>query len=363
MQVLDDPELLKIMLDDTISSSDLYKPSNYWTTYERKFLPELQKYGLHDFRRRENSILSSFGATDLSHSLGRIDLHKSRIFNNRLTRKIPLWYRFLKFQNTLLNKIFPVKGNYTIEDFEGLFFEYIRMQGGKSGAKSVDDFEASLVGNPEQVIKIDEKAYTMPILGFYLQYAYCCNYVNFDDIKIMVELGSGSGKQIEVIKKLHPNICFLLFDIPPQLYVCEQYLSSIFPDDVISYRDTKEMDSIPKIQKDKIFIFGNWKFPIIENEQIDLFWNAASFQEMEPDIVGNYLKFINKQTKSVYLMEAMEGKEIASKKGDHGVLKQTTIDDYKNGLANFTLRDMSPAHWPIRSRSIYSYSFWERNTQ
>lgn len=359
MQVSDDPELLKLMLDDTAEASDLYKPTNYWAIYEKKFIPELQEYGLYNFRKRRNSILSSFGATDLSHTLGQIDLFKSKVFYNCVTRKIPLWSELLSLQNTLLNKILPVVGTYKIEEFEQMLYEFIRMYGEKIGAKSVDEFEASLAGNPEGIVKIDGRVYTMAILGFYIQYVYCCNFINFDDVKIMVELGSGSGKQIEVMRKLYPDICFLVFDIPPQLYVCEQYLKSVFPGDVVSYRETKQMDSFSGEHKGKIFMFGNWKFPMIEEIPVDLFWNASSFQEMEPEVVANYLKFVNRSAKSVYLLEVMGGKEVASKKGDRGVLKQITIEDYKKGLTNFKLRDMSPPYWPISKRSMYSFSFWE----
>jgi hypothetical protein len=120
------------------------------------------------------------------------------------------------------------------------------------------------------------------------------------------------------------------------------------------------MDSVPEINKRKIFILGNWAFSIIEKVQIDLFWNSGSFQEMEPDIVANYLKYINTQANAVYLRGSMRGKEIASKKWSHGVLKQTKLEDYKKGLINFKLHNISPALWPIRKRSDISDSFWER---
>jgi len=357
MQVSNDPELLKLMMEDSKKSLEIYSTSNYWAVYEKILLPELLKLGLQDYRRRKNSILSCFDATDLSYSLGQIDFFKSRFYNSFYT-KIPLWPRFLSFLNTLLNKILPIHSSHSSADINKLFYLYALMYGEKFGAKSINDFEASLFGNPEHVMKINKKMYTMSILDFYISYAYNCKYINFDDIKIMVELGSGSGKQIEVIKKLHPNVCFLIFEVPPQLYVCEQYLKSVFPGDVVSYKDTKMMNSLPNYCKGKIFIFGNWKFSILKKVQVDLFWNSASFQEMEPDIVANYLRYVNAQTNAVYLRQLMEGKIIASKKGDRGVLKQTTIEDYKKGLTNFKLRDISPTQ--TISNLTYKNSFWER---
>ena len=362
-QVNDDLELLELMLADTKLASELYRPSNYWAEYEKKFIPELKRIGLRDFRRRENSVLSSFSATELAHNLGQINLVKSRLLNNKIVRRIPHWSKFVGLLNTVLNKALPIKGTYSISDFERLLFDYACLQGEKSGAKPLTDLDASLIGNPRQVLHFEDSAYTMPILTFYLQYAYCSKFINFDNLTTIVELGSGSGKQIEVIKKLHPNISYLLFDIPPQLYICEQYLQSVFPGDVVSYRDTRELKSISNIQPGKIYIFGNWKFPIIDEIDLDLFWNAASFQEMEPDIVANYLKYVNKSAKTAFLLEVMQGKEIASRPGEHGVLKQTTLDNYIAGLPDFSIKDMSPPYWPINKRHVYSNSFWCRKKE
>ena len=108
MQVSNDLELLRLMMEDSEKNLEIYHTSNYWNVYEKRLIPELQKLGLKDFRRRKNSFLSKFGATDLSYSLGQINFLKSRILHNRILKKIPLWSRFLSFQNTLLNKIFPI---------------------------------------------------------------------------------------------------------------------------------------------------------------------------------------------------------------------------------------------------------------
>jgi hypothetical protein len=66
MQVIDDPELLQLMLLDAADAPDAYKPTNFWSVLDKRLLPELQRSGLKDFRRRKNSILSTFGATDLA---------------------------------------------------------------------------------------------------------------------------------------------------------------------------------------------------------------------------------------------------------------------------------------------------------
>ncbi len=162
------------------------------------------------------------------------------------------------------------------------------------------------------------------------------------------------------MKKLYPDIIFLLFDIPPQLYVSESYLSSVFPKDVVTFKETLDMETIDFSKKGRIYFFGNWKFPILKNMKIDLFWNAASFQEMEPDVVSNYLTIVNESAKAIFLQQTMEGKEEAVKKGEHGVLKATTLKDYQNNLKKFKLVKIEKSLTPFGTLAGYSDSFWKR---
>jgi len=78
---LDNPELLRVMLDDTNHVPDIYKPTNYWNIYAKKLIPELKEFGLRDFRRRQGSVLSSFCATDLVKKY-TVNFLKSSVFNN-----------------------------------------------------------------------------------------------------------------------------------------------------------------------------------------------------------------------------------------------------------------------------------------
>ena len=48
-KLLDKPDLLKLMLEDSKQAPKVYQPTNYWDIYERHFLPELQEFGLENF--------------------------------------------------------------------------------------------------------------------------------------------------------------------------------------------------------------------------------------------------------------------------------------------------------------------------
>ena len=90
----------------------------------------------------------------------------------------------------------------------------------------------------------------------------------------------------------------------------------------------------------------------------NIFWNAASSQEMEPHLVGNYLTFVNRHTRdNVYLHEAMDGMTKRLEPGEHGVLTPTTFEHYKTGVAEFELLDSSGLKWLPTMKSTYTRTY------
>lgn len=343
-QVADDFELLTLMIEDHQKAPSCFQATAFWQAYEKRFIPELYKKGLSDFRRRKNSVLSSFGATDI-------------LEPTFLDLKIPAL-------GSLVNKWLSshLHEDFAIKDFTLLCFEFSKLYGKQTSAKPIEQLTPSLIGNPQTVVETAGKSYPISILNYYLRYAYCCQFLNFDSIHVITELGSGCGKQIEVLKKLHPHLSFFIFDIPPQLYVCEQYLKAVFADDVISYRQTKSMSHISSPEEGKIYIFGSYKFPILESLETDLFWNAASLQEIEPETAKHYLSYVNKYCRAIYLNEWMSG---VKKRGSEELVVQTQLKHYEEALTHFKRVDLSPAYTlpKMRRSEIYKDSFWERRSR
>ena len=107
MQVNDDLDLLDLMLQDRMHSSDLYKPHVRWLNYEKRLLPELRSLGLTDFRRRKNSALFSFGASDLLPRSLRTDAPILKVIKSSMkVKKVEkLWTIASKLLSALTLKI------------------------------------------------------------------------------------------------------------------------------------------------------------------------------------------------------------------------------------------------------------------
>lgn len=369
-QVDEDPELLRLMMSDSRAALPIYQATNHWQFMERKLTPELRRLGLKDFRRRPRSPLQSFGCVDRLPLPPHIDLFNYRLLNNRYTVRISGYEPLLEHIGLAISQKLPIVSGIKLRaiDLEKIAFERAEFYASKWGAPPLSNISASIVGNPEWTFEKYGNIYTMSFIQKFIHYAYASQFINFDDVNLFVELGGGAARQIEVILKMHPNMTIMLFDIPPQIYVGQKYLEAVFPGRVVSYRETREYRNMPSPEKGMIYVFGSQQFPLLENASADLFWDAASFQEMEPDAAANYLYCVNRFAKAVFLQEIMAGRPFLAPVGKLGVLKKTVENDYHVGLPDFECIDMSPIIDPVQGEAEdkpgnYFNSFWRRRRE
>lgn len=359
-QVKDDPELLEIMLNDLEQAPKLYHPTNYWACYQGEITEHLRTHSLKDFRSSTGGRLASFGATDL-HPLKKVletvslpDLSKEDL--NKV-----LYFLFLAVKNPSI-KILPL--HVSIDDLNETAYRVADLYGKSTGAKPLAELEASLNGTPEYSFTIKGKHYTHSFLYYYMRYCYCCQYCSFDKLDNIVELASGGGNQIEIIKKLHPHLSIYALDLTPQLYICSQYLKSLFPKEAVDYRKTKALTSISIEEPGQIVFLGNWQIKNLKPKGSTLFWSAASFGEMEPEIVSHYLEVVSSFAEFVYLFQCEKGKREGKSGEIRRVLHSTTWEHYRSFLEkNYRLVDHSYAYAPLKrmeENSFYFDAFWQK---
>ena len=91
-----------------------------------------------------------------------------------------------------------------------------------------------------------------------------------------------------------------------------------------------EIDDLPTIS-----ILPNWQIEAIEGD-IDLFVNFISFQEMEPEVVRNYLNHVQRlKSEWIMLRNMREGKQKRIKVGGIGVNQPILGDDYDLMLSEY----------------------------
>jgi len=328
--VEDQLDLLEEMIADEKSGPKEFRATNFWGFYEERFLPELKRDGLRAYRARRNSVLENFFATSLKPE-SHIPLAGPRWLPDLLRRMAGRLRYGAVDEGAERQALFNNR------------FNDLNMRARAAGLKPLSDISTSLAGRPEDFFTVNGHHYTFATLYYYAQYIWAAQKIDFSKIQTVVELGSGPGFFAEILKKLHPHLTLSLFDLSPQLYVCSAYLKAALGNQLLDYRAAKKIKSLLDQPTGTVGFYGAYRFPMITENKVDLFWNSASFQEMEPEVVHNYLSFVRRSCQHVYLRQMAEGQLQSPRSGELGVLKKTRYSDYVNALREYDLVDVLPS--------------------
>ena len=329
------------------NAPEIFQAGRYWRAYEEQIIEEVKQADLSELRSGKYPIFTTFG------------------FNDLVYHYHPRMPFYVKFTRQMVRKLFidnraSLPYSLRLDDIREMAYKHCILQGKFSGAVPISSVEASDFGKPQDLFVFDSRKYTMKFLNFYIRYCFAQSHIKLRGDEIIVELGSGSGFQVEILKKMYPNLTILCFDLPAQLYLCEKYLLNVFDaSTIVSSEHNLEVTDLANLEKGKVHLFGNWQFPLLKNFKFDIFWNAASFGEMEPDIVANYLSYVKGNAAWVYLMQARNGKESSQK---DGVVKPILFADYGKmlGTAYHLVEedDAYDAHRRVSQTGGYFQALW-----
>lgn len=283
--VLDDFDLLKLMVKDSMDAAGVYQPGPYWASKAKSSVNEIIKFGLSDFRGMKNAITTSFGdnaivdARNNYNSGVRLIVSKilrnfypfNRLFENQINLTLEYFRESVAYKNLYLssnNRVVELISKYNL-DFETT----------KGGCLYYGNFNG------------------VNISHHYLQLLDTLDRIDSESPiskkKTFLEIGGGFGVNVHLIIELFKVKKIIYLDIAPNLYVGTQYLKSFYGDKVIDYKRSKHMESIKFSNNDELEIYCITPSQIEKiKSEIDLFHNAHSFVEMPEYVVDNYAKKI-----------------------------------------------------------------------
>jgi putative sugar O-methyltransferase len=140
----------------------------------------------------------------------------------------------------------------------------------------------------------------------FLEYHAVMNAMaNADAVKTVMELGAGYGRTGYVFLKLHPNIRYIVVDIPPALYISERYLSNQFAESqIFRFRPFDKFETVAEeFEKARIaFLLPN-QIEMLPDKYVDLFLNVSSLHEMHPAQIRYFLNQIDRLTQGFFYMK------------------------------------------------------------
>jgi len=339
------------LVNEYNNAPEIFHAGRYWKAYEMNIIREIEKADINQLRSGDYPIFGTFG------------------FSESVYHYHPQMPYYLKLIKRIVRALFITDKAFLpyslrLKDIREMAYNNCLIQGELANIKSISEIETSTFGNPSDLFEIQGKKYSMQFLNFYIRLCFAQKHLRLTGTETIVELGSGSGFQVEVLKKVFPEITIICFDLPYSLYLCEQYLiKSLDENSIVKSAVTTNWTDLDGIRKGCVHMLGNWKFPLLQNFGFDVFWNAASFGEMEPDIVKNYLGYILGSCNFVYLLQARKGKESTH---TSGVVNPIMFDDYNSILKNYLLvqeSDAFEAHRKMSQSGGYFQAVWKKDNQ
>ena len=358
-QLADDPDLLDLMIADMEASASWYRPTNYWAPYSAAVADELRTRGLRDFRSRDSEILSTFGAQDLIPQFNAPDWEPPNP---------QIWEAYLgilKSHNNFWANGFGVgPDGVSAAEYHALCARIADQNAERAGLPAYSSLSFSRHGNP-QGIDADGRFASFASLYYFHFACFAGLHERLADVDVVVEIGSGFGGQAEVLKRLFPDLTIVLLDLAPQLYVAERFLSAALPGQVVPYRDTRVADWDGRLTAGQVQFLPPRAVETLAPRGRVLFWNAASFGEMEPDVVANYASHVSRFASSLFLMQFFDGKQLGVP-GEGGVLRQSKMDSYEAAFPAF--RRVAEADAVLSNgvtvlregEQAYRNTFWKR---
>ena len=105
----------------------------------------------------------------------------------------------------------------------------------------LDLFSEPEEGEPLSIIYKGRSVSNDLALSLY-EYFTLTELLEFSTIESIFEIGSGYGRTAYVIKKLHPNIKYTIFDLEPCLNLSKRYLGSVIQNNDIAFKNPDSID-------------------------------------------------------------------------------------------------------------------------
>jgi putative sugar O-methyltransferase len=315
------------MLADMRAQSDLYRPSSFWTEASDRIVDELSSQGVETFRQLPTPLgffVPTYGTPGnrLTDELcGSLRAHLAQLHPNAPIAALGLQHLLSGEAAALADYRVVLAGDQTDR------LPYLH------------NFSESRVGAPKEQFEFDGRRFSRSSLNYLLGLVFLKRHLGSERPRSVMEIGGGFGTLGEILAGTGVgDVRYIDVDIPPTSFVAASYLSSVLGRDAVAtYTETRGMNPIRVSSLPTATVLNAWQIEHLEGN-IDLFVNFISFQEMEPPIVQNYLRHVDRLgARWILLRNLREGHRKRPADGRAGVENPIRGDDYIAMLPGFHL--------------------------
>lgn len=169
---------------------------------------------------------------------------------------------------------------------------------------------------------------------------------------VVGEIGGGVGFFAYYLLRRNPNVVYINFDLPENLFISSYLLSMAYPDKRILYYDStiKQLDTATLKHYD-IILMPNFMLPKLASLSIDFFINTISLSEMDYEIISEYISQIDRTCKRYFYQENL---------ADYCFSYKSYPMDFFPAPKSFREVYSSPSRWPFFSLNSKDHMYIER---
>lgn len=156
--------------------------------------------------------------------------------------------------------------------------------------------EEPLIGGPPLLYDDNSKLISQDLFNSIIEFDSIVGAIEKPEkVQTVMELGAGYGRNAFVFLSILPKIKYIIIDIPPALWVAQEYLSQVFEDKkVFKYREFDDFNEVldEYNQSDIIFLLSS-QIKLLPRGICDLVLNISSLHEMRIDQITYYFDQFN----------------------------------------------------------------------
>lgn len=279
------------------------KPSRYWEELNKMNVAQLQEDGFENFKR--TIALNYFTWARIFPWDSQIVFLCRHVGIAATIRSASAALRFSRAG------YFPsIFQSFSYGLLTHLLWEYILR--GKHSPQLLALTEPEL-GSPPMISLREGMRVSQDLGNSLLEYESYKDAIPPDGSGTVLELGGGYGRNAFVTLKLNPHLRYVAVDIPPALWVAEEYLSQLFPERrIFRFREFRHFGDIEgEFANSNLAFLLSSQLEALPAASVDLILNISSLHEMRKNQIEYYFAEFDRVLKPgghLYIKEWKEAK-------------------------------------------------------
>jgi putative sugar O-methyltransferase len=278
------PAPLAAMIDHFVATDQSNEMSMFWWFLAKRNIEQLRTAGYENFKQTVARNYYTWVGDDANWLLSKVDIAET--VARFADKPVPAGEIFRKHSHFTVKEALPFNLNTLL-----MYFAL--------GAPKLIDEPPQ--GNPPG-IRLDGRVITQDLMNSYLDYETVRRCCDLENLRVVLELGAGYGRSAHYILTHHPQLAYVVLDIPPALYICQRYLAEVFPDKpVLEFSPANSREAIAAaIEKQAMIFITPDQVALLGHKAVDLWVAIDNMHAMTVSQVATYLGQADRVAKAFY---------------------------------------------------------------